>query len=252
MKPLYSLAVLALICVTARAEDWLRVGDEAYAKRDLAKAIDALRAARKADTNDHEVAWKLARALNDQGLLMKRSPEQKKLFLEAQALATDATKLNPKDAKGFVFLAISEGNVALYEGGKKKVELGKDVKAQAEKALALDPKEDLAHHVLGIWHREMATLNPFLRTFAEWFYGKFPAASLDSSVASLKKAVEINDQAIAHRCELGLTYIELKKWPEAKAELQKAIDLPLEYPADGNYQRKARESLKQVRKHVRN
>jgi tetratricopeptide (TPR) repeat protein len=249
MRPLL-LALLVWPLLTVRAEDWLVAGDAAYAKFDLDQAVETYRQAKAADTNNYEATWKLARAINDQGILMKRSPEQKQRFLEAQALATEATKLDPKDSKGYVFLAIAQGKVALYEGGKKKVELGKDVKAQAEKAIELNPKEDLAYHVLGLWHREMATLNPFLRTFAEWFYGKFPAASLDSAVANLQKAVELDGSAIAHRVELGSTYMELKKWAQAKPEFEKAIELSRQYPADENYQKQAREELSRVNQRV--
>jgi tetratricopeptide (TPR) repeat protein len=177
---------------------------------------------------------------------MKRSLQQKALYLESQSLAQEAVKLDPKNSKGYLFLSIAEGKVALYEGGKKKVELGVDVKKQAKKAIELDPKEDLAYHVLGIWNREMATLNAFLRTFAEWLYGKFPPASLDVAVENFQKAIEINDKAIAHRVELGVTYETMKKWAEAKEQFQKALDLPKQYPADGNYQKQAKDELEKL------
>lgn len=248
MRILLYLSLVLAIPLSALAEDWLRAGNEAYAKSDLTRAVEAYRAARKADPQNYEATWRMARAINDQGILMKRSAEQKALYLEAQSLAQEAVKLDPKGSKGYLFLSIAEGNVGLFEGGKKKVELGKDVKVQAEKAIELNPKEDLAYHVLGIWNREMATLNAFLRTFAEWFYGKFPPASLDASVENFKKAIEINDTAIAHHTELGVTYVTMKKWTEAKGEFEKALALPKQYPADGNYQRQAQEELEKLKK----
>ena len=216
MRFLIRLLFLTAICAVCEANDWVRVGDEAYRHGDLAKAVEAYRSARHADPKNYEANWKLARSLNDQGLLMKRSPQQKECFLEALAFAQEATRLNPKDSKAVVYVAISEGKVALFEGGKKKIELGKDVKAQAEKAIELNPREDLAYHVLGVWNREMATLNPFLKTFAQWFYGKFPPASLDASVMNFKKAIGLNEMAVAHHAELGLTYLEIRKWAEAR------------------------------------
>src|SRR5262245_47811227 len=119
MRCLIRLLLILGFCSEATAEDWLRVGDQAYAKCDVPKAVEAYRAARAADTKNYEATWKLARSINDQALLMKKSPEQRKLFLEAQALATEATRLNPKDSEGFVYLAIAEGKVGLFEGGKK-------------------------------------------------------------------------------------------------------------------------------------
>jgi hypothetical protein len=235
----------------ACAEDWLRTGDEAYAARDTAKAVAAYRGAKQAQPESYEATWKLARSINDQALLMKRSPEQKQLFLEAQALAKEAVRLNPNDSKGYLYLAICEGKVALFEGGKKKVELGKDVKAQAEKALAMNPRENLAYHVLGIWHREMATLNPVLKFFAQTLYGRFPRASLDESAANFKKAIEINDTSLAHHLELGLTYVAQKQWAEARDEFLRASELPMKYPSDAVYQQQAREELQKVKRRLK-
>ncbi|MSR64468.1 MAG: hypothetical protein EXS18_01655 [Verrucomicrobiae bacterium] len=240
--------LLFTILNVARADDSLSVGNEAYAKCDLDKAIAAYRVAHKDDPKNYEATWRLARAINDQATLMKRSAQQKALYLESQSLAQEAVKLNPEDSKGYLFLSIAEGNVALYEGGKKKVELGVDVKKQAQKAIELNPKEDLAYHVLGIWNREMATLNAFLRTFAEWLYGKFPPASLDVAVENFQKAIEIDNTAIAHHVELGVTYGTMKKWAEAKAQFQKALDLPKQYPADGNYQKQAKDELEKLKR----
>jgi len=63
--------------------------------------------------------------------------EQKKLCVEAERFAREAVRLNPDGFKGHVYLAIAVGKLALYEGGKRKVELSREVKAEAEKAIAL-------------------------------------------------------------------------------------------------------------------
>lgn len=239
--------LIAALPLASIAGPDLQRGDAAYTRCDLPKAIEAYRAARAADTNSCEAAWKLARAINDQGFLMKRSPEQKKLLLEAQALAQEATRLDPKESKGFCYLAIASGKVALFEGGKKKIELGKSAKSNAEKAIELNKDEDLAYHVLGVWNREMATLNAFLRTFAEWIYGKFPDASLAASADNFRQAIKLNDTSIAHHTELGITHQTMKKWADARSEFERALALPKQYPPDETYQQQARAALKQLK-----
>lgn len=231
-------------------ETSLKSADDAYLKGDFSKAIDGYRELLRADPKNYEATWKLARAINDQAIGMKRSKEQKERFVEAQQLAEQATKLNPKDSKGFLYLSIAEGKVALFEGGKTKVQLGKKVKTHAEKAIELNPGEDLAYHVLGIWHREMATLNPILKAFAQWFYGKLPDASLDSSVENLKKATELNAKGVANYVELGVTYMEMKKWPEAKTAFEKALSIGKQYPADESYLRQAKQELEKVKRRM--
>ena len=155
MRFLICFLFWAAVYTVSQADDWVRAGNEAYRSGDLAKAVEAFRTARHTDPKNYEVTWKLARSLSDQGVLMKRSPQQKERFLEALALAQEATRLNPKVSKAVVYVAISEGKVVLFDGGKQKVELGKDVKAQSEKAIELN-RGAVAHHVeLGLTYLEM-------------------------------------------------------------------------------------------------
>ncbi len=255
LRPFYSIGLRILAVsllasgVCGQVEDALRRGDEAYSKCNVAAAVEAYRAGKRVDATNYEATWKLARTVVDQALLLKRSPEQKYLFLEAQSLAQEAIRLDPNDAKGYLYLAVVKGKIALFEGGKKKIELGKDVKTLAERAIVLNPNEDIAYHVLGIWHREMSTLNPFLRKFAELIYGKFPPASLEDSGANLKKAIELNGGAIGHHTELGLTYIELKRWVPARDEFEKALNLSKQYPGDDNYRSEAVNGLQKSKQH---
>ena len=103
----------------------MHAGDEAYARCDLAAAIDSYRAVLKADPNRFDANWKLARALNDRGTLMKRSDAQKACYVEAESLSREAIRLNPNDASGYVFLAISEGKEGLFEGGRRSESLSR-------------------------------------------------------------------------------------------------------------------------------
>jgi tetratricopeptide (TPR) repeat protein len=245
----FALGVFAFqsIALSASVEELLRAGDAAFDLCEVDTAIEHYRAAKKADTQSYEATWKLARSINDKGLLMGKSDAQKKLFEEAHALAQEATQLNPTDSKGYVYVAITSGKIALFEGGKKKVELSKGVKANAEKALELNPKENLAYHVLGVWNREVATLNGFLKFFAQMIYGKLPPASLDDAVANFQKAIEINDKGIAHYYEMGATYQEMKKWKEAREAFAKVQSLPKKYAADAQYHQWAKERAEQLK-----
>ncbi len=48
------------------------------------------------------------------------------------------------------------GKLALYEGGKRKVELANEVQKEAQRAIKLNDKEDLAQPMcFGVWNREM-------------------------------------------------------------------------------------------------
>ena len=131
------------------------------------------------------------------------------------------------------------------------MELSKEVKAEAEKALQCDPDDDVALHVLAIWNREMVELGWFLKSFAQLLYGKFPPASLDAAIADLQRATELKPDVIPHHVELGITLASAKRWAEARVELEKGLALPTAWVTDDYYRALARASLARVKTHLR-
>jgi tetratricopeptide (TPR) repeat protein len=229
----------------------LAAGDEAAARLDLAATLLAYRSACEAAPDNYAAAWKLARTLTDKATLSKDRDEQKRLCVEAEKLARKAVQLNPGDSNGHAYLAVAVGKLALYEGGKRKVELSKEVKTEAEKALQCNPNEDVALHVLAIWNREMVELGWFLKSFAQILYGKFPPASMDAALADLRRAVELHPDVIPHHVELGITLASAGRWAEAKAELEKGLALPTGWVTDDYYRALARQQLARVIAHLK-
>jgi tetratricopeptide (TPR) repeat protein len=233
-----------------QAQQEIATGDAAMAKFDLDSALKAYRAAYTRSPEDYEAAWKLARALIDKGLLSKDGVEQRRFCTEAEQLARTAVKLNYGDSKGHTYLAVAVGKLALYEGGKRKVELAIEVKREADRAVRRNNKEDLAYHVLGVWNREMAELNWFLRKFAEMLYGSFPSATLDDAIQDLEQAAQIAPNVVPHRVELGNTLASAHRWQEANDNLEKALAMPRAWVTDDYYWDLARETLKRVKPHL--
>jgi tetratricopeptide (TPR) repeat protein len=229
----------------------IAAGDVAMDTLDLEAGIAAYRLALEAAPESYEATWRLVRALTDKATLSKASSEQKGLCVEAETLARKAVNLSPSDANGHAYLAVAVGKLALFEGGKRKVELSKEVKAEAEKALQLNPDDDVALHVLAIWNREMVELGWFLKSFAQLLYGKFPPASLDAAISDLRRATELKPDVIPHHVELGITLASAKRWAEAKVELEKGLSLPTAWVTDDYYRALARASLARVKAHLR-
>jgi hypothetical protein len=128
------------------------------------------------------------------------------------------------------------------------VRLSREIKAEAETALVIDPDQDLAHHVLGVWNREVVELSGVLRFFANTFLGGIPKASLDEALAHLRRATELGPDVIPHRVELGITLASGKRYQEAEAELQRALSMPTSWVTDDYYRAKARDALAKVRR----
>ncbi|NQU10999.1 hypothetical protein HQ590_09430 [bacterium] len=231
--------------------DRIRAGDAALQRFDLDAARAAYRAAHQADPAHYEATWKLARALVDGATLTTDRATTRQLVLEAEQLTRRAVHLQPQGAKGHAYLAIAVGQRALFEGGRQKVDLSREVKREAEAALALNEREDLACHTLAIWHREMAQLNFVLRKFAEFLYGRFPPASLDEAVGYLQRARAIAPGVVAHRVELGITLADRRQWAAAREELEQALAMPKAWVTDDHYRELARQRLAIVRRHER-
>jgi Flp pilus assembly protein TadD len=209
-------------------------------------ALALLASSAFAETNDYVTAWQKARSAIDAGTLAKDPTEQKRSFSEAVESARAAVQLNPDGAKGHAYLAVALGKLALFHGGRTKVELSKEVKLEAEKTLALDPNDDLGHHVLGVWNREMVELNWFLRKFAELLYGAFPSASMNDALKHLRRATELAPTVLPHRVELGLTLIAAGQTDAARQTLEKAVAMPETWVTDEIYRQKAKDALKRI------
>lgn len=125
------------------------------------------------------------------------------------------------------------------------------MKAEAQKAISLDPQDDLAYHVLGIWNREVAELNWVLRAFAEFLYGKLPEASLDTAISDLRRAAELAPDVVPHQVELGITLADARKWDDAKATLDHALTMPKAWVTDDYYKDLAKRTLERVNAHLR-
>jgi tetratricopeptide (TPR) repeat protein len=249
-RSLWLALCLLAIGTSARAQEDVAAGDAALAKFDLDTALKSYRAAHLRSPDDYEATWKLARALCDETIFLKDPNQQKQLCVEAEQLARAAVKLKPDDSKGHAYLAVAVGKLALYEGGKRKVELSNEVKAEADSAIQRNDKEDLAYHVLGVWNREMADLNWVLRKFAELIYGKFPPASLDDAIHDLERAAQLAPKTVPHRVELGITLAAAHRWQEANDNLEKALAMPKAWVTDDYYWDQARQALTRVKSHL--
>jgi tetratricopeptide (TPR) repeat protein len=244
-----ALCLFGIVRVVQAQQD-IATGDAALAKFDLDSALRAYRAGYARSPDDYEAAWKLARALIDKSMLSKDSIDQKQFCTEAEQLARAAVKLNYGDSKGHTYLAVAVGKLALYEGGKRKVELAIEVKREADRAIRRNNKEDIAYHVLGVWNREIAELNWFLRKFAEMLYGQFPNATLDDAIQDLERAAQIAPNVVPHRVELGNTLASARRWQEANDNLEKALVMPRFWVTDDYYWDLARQTLKRVKSHL--
>jgi tetratricopeptide (TPR) repeat protein len=226
-------------------------GDSKYAMFDYDGALREYEKAIARDSSSADLWWRASRSLADRGtraMYAGKNDAARTAFADAVRAARRATSLAPDAPQGHLRLAIALGKVALLEGGKEKVRISKEVRAEAERTILLDRGSAAAYHVLGRWNRGIAELSFFEKAAAKVAYGGLPeGATMNNAVTYFEKAIEIEPNYANHHLELGRTFLKLGLKDKARAEFEKAIACPPGSPFDAEYKNEASRLLTQVK-----
>lgn len=238
------LAIVLLLGLptAGAAQGALALGVRAMEVYDFQTARRHLEEAVREEPGSYEANWRLAHVLLDLG---KQAPEGRadpvrdSLYQLAESYARRATAAKPGEADGHFVLAAAIGRTSLTMGKKERIEHAAEIRAEALRAVELDPRHDGAYHVLGRWHAEIERLSPLQRFFARNFMGAaiFNEASWDEAERLLRVAVELRPQWIYHRLELAEILMDRGKWADARGQLDILAQLPPVEPMDPTYKR---------------
>ncbi len=225
-------------------------GDSLYAKFDYEGALRAFHAGLGADSTSYDLWWRVARSLVDRGTRAEfdqHKSQAETAFNEAVRAARKATALSPDGWEGHQNLALALGRLALFKGGKEKIRISKDVKAEADRTIWLNPNADRAYHILARWNRGVAELSFLEKAAAKVVYGGVPkGATMEKAVTNLEKAVELNPTNANHHLELGRTYLKMDLKSRAREQFEKALASPLTSPFDKEYKEQAQALLSKL------
>ena len=227
--------------------------DLLYSQFKPKEAVTELLKILQVDGNNFEALVKLARAHIDIGDLLTESgvnwqePKLKE-YMTARDYARKALRVNPKSTWSHFWIAAAVGSIAVVSPVSKQVELSTEIRDEVEKSIALDPKNGLAYHVYGVWHRKVAEIGGASRMLASMVFGKsLPKGSLEKSIEYLKKAVTLNPAAIVSRLELARSYAAKLEWPEARALLKSIGELPVQFSDDAKHKQQALVMLEELK-----
>jgi tetratricopeptide (TPR) repeat protein len=155
--------------------------------------------------------------------------------------------LHPDSTEGHFFKAVALGRYALFVGGKRKVQIAREVKMAVERTLQINPNHVGALHVLGRWHHELASLNFFERALAKIIFGGLPSGvSLEKAASYYERAIALNPNSPVHRLDYGRTLFKLGRLREARQQLEICIALPNVFWDDPQNKLEARKLLEKV------
>jgi len=223
----------------------LAIGDSLNDLGDHESALKAYLTVITLDSLNYTANWKTGDQYTE---IAKNLPEDMKEQKEenfdlARQYCEKAIAIDSSGWEGHTYLSIALGRLALFRGGKEKINLSKRIKAEADMGIALNPDNDIAYHVIGVWHRNLANLSWILKSFAKILYGGVPPGSNEEAVKALKKAIEINPDHINHYLELAKTYKEMGKKELMKEPLDTVLELPVTEPDDDQHKEEAKKLL---------
>lgn len=240
-----AIACLLLLPSLAAAPvaDLLRDGLAAEQQLDSPRALELFRQADDALPNDAFILQKIAKQYSDLVPDQTTDEARKAMATRALAYAERSFALEPTNGVYALSLAICHGHLALVSDIRTKVAYSRLIKEETERALRLDPNYAWAHHLLGRWHYEVASLGFTARFFARLFYGGIPPASVDEGVSELKRATELEPGELNHWVDLGFAYAAAGRSADARRAWRQGLALPLRGKHDGDAQRRARAAL---------
>jgi tetratricopeptide (TPR) repeat protein len=247
---MFAGAVPAQVSVQDSVAKYMAIGDALADKWDHAGAAEAYKTVLSFDPNDYEAAWKTGDRLTDLAdkLPAKEKAKKEAMFEEARQSCAKAITIDPKGYEGHLRMSVALGRLALFRGGKEKINMSKMVKAEVDTAIGLNPESgDLAYHVLGRWHQNLANLSGMLKFAAKILYGGVPPGTNEEAVTAFKKAIQINPTHIEHYLELARTYQYMGKKDLMKEPLQTVLSLPNKDQDDPVYKTEAEAMLKKLK-----
>ena len=221
-------------------------GDSLRAAFDTDGALKAFLKANEEDPDNTTYIWKIVREYADKGVFADGDDEIKANYKEAEEWARKCVAMAPEDGYCHLYLAIAVGRVALFEGGKTKVNLSKEVKEEATRSIELNPNLDGAYHVLARWNREVIALPWYLKAAVKIIYGGLPPASNEDAVKNFKMAMDLRPDRMLHYFELGITYKYMDDKENARINFEKTISMDIIERKDESRQEEAKEFLSKL------
>ena len=216
--------------------------DTLLAHGEAEKALQKLQDETGAAGDDEAILWRKARGHYELGRISENAQERADHLGRAEGLARQAIEVNPQSDEGYKWLAIALGAQAEDADVETQIRLSRRIKENIEKALALDPDDDISLLVLSRWHYKVASLGFWSRTIVRLVYGGLPDASFEKAEALLWQAIAEKDR-IAHRYSLAKVYDRMGRRAAAIAQLRLALRLPVTFPEEAEDLEKARRKL---------
>lgn len=225
--------------------------DEYYKQFNNEKALDVLKKAEKAEPNNFEVIWRMSRTLVDIAEKMPTSTSQQEdaqiaTYQKALEYADKAVKTNSNSSLGFLRRAIANGKIALFKGVFSVAGVVNSVRADVEKAIALNTGgnfiQGVAHYVLARTHA---------KTSDKWKPARAVLglgwADNEIAITEYKKAIQLYPNYVMFYVDYANSLIREDDYKTAREMLNKALKTPIAHQDDEKRLAEAKKTLNDIK-----
>ncbi|HEX9006157.1 MAG TPA: tetratricopeptide repeat protein [Bacteroidota bacterium] len=246
-----ALALLLLTCIgdgeASSPAALMAAGDEAFQQMAYPAAIACYESSLTRRPEDPQILWRLARVYVCYGESYEDA-RRKELCLKAEEYARRCLRADSARSEGHTWLAGALGYIALDEGMKRQAQLSFEILAEADRALALQPRDDAALSIKGSLYRALGNTGWFKRRMASLLLGGVPDGGYEEAEAALKQAIAIAPDIMRHQYELGILYLDWGRTEEARQTLSRASTLPVRTAIDVPRLKKIKKFLEELGK----
>ncbi len=204
----------------------VRQGDKLDRQRKTGEALEQYLAAERLQPGNVAILLKIVKQYADMINDVHTPEEQRPLAQKSLEYAKRALSLEPDNADANLAMAVALCKMTPYLTVRQKVEICNEVKAYSERAIALNPTSDYAHHVLGRWHQEVSQVSGVEKALAKALFGGLPKADLKVSLAQLDEARKLRPDRLIHQVEYGRTLYMMGRREEGRREIEKGLAMP--------------------------
>jgi tetratricopeptide (TPR) repeat protein len=208
-------------------------------RADFPVALQTCAKAERANWNNATELCGLARRYCELTYLTKASAVQKDLVARALECSLRAASLDSNNATAQACVAVSYAKSCEFADIRTKLDYSRNFKRAAERAIALDPRQDIAYYLLGRWHYGVANVGLWSRAYLKLVYGGLPQASNAEAIANIRKAIALAPDRIIYHAGLAMIYRTTGERQLALAELEKCRVLKPQDLEDEEAQRDA-------------
>lgn len=181
-----------------------------------------------------DLYWKLARLNISIAESIEPSESTKRMPYYAKAVeyAKKSVQLDSDNASAHTWLAAALALKSDKIGSKEKLNRAAEIKRELDKALMLNPNDDVAWSMLGSYNFEASKIGWFSRFMGSTFVGQMPKGSREEAEKDFKKAISLNPRVIRHYHELALLYLDEGRKQDALNTLRIAETRPVLMKSD--------------------